>query len=110
MNQIFKKEIPNSLLFNLLDNICLKTERFYYIDYNSYKKFIYEDAHVYFIENLRNYYHDSKKYYLDRTMSYNSFTNMIRQICKHNNIIFNSKIIYNKSKYNIDYFIYLPST
>ena len=30
-----KKNIPNDLLFELLDKICLKTDKYYLIDYNS---------------------------------------------------------------------------
>jgi hypothetical protein len=45
-------------------------------------------------------------FYLERKMVYNSFTNIVRQICKLNNIMFTSQIKYNESKYNIDFFIY----
>ena len=36
----------------------------------------------------------------------NSFTNIIRQICKANNIMFSSNIRYSESNYNIEYYIY----
>ncbi len=28
-NQIFKNNVPNELLYNLLDNICSKNEKYY---------------------------------------------------------------------------------
>ena len=31
-NQIFKKNVPNELLFTLLDKICFKTDTSYLID------------------------------------------------------------------------------
>lgn len=106
-NQIFREEVPKSLLFNLLQNICLKTDKYYFIDYNSYKKFLYEEElHKTFLDTLRPLYHESKRVYLDRKMTYNSFINIVRQICKFNHIPFTSKIHYNKSSYNIDYYIY----
>jgi hypothetical protein len=106
-NQIFREEIPNSLLFGLLDKICMKTEKYYYIDYISYKKFEYEEKiKTEFLTTLRPLYHESKRTYLDRPMTYNSFVNIVRQICKRNHIPFSSKIRYNKSSYNIDYYIY----
>ncbi len=110
LKQIFRKEIPNALLFDLLDKICLKTPKYYLIDINTYKKLMYHNLHTSFTEDIIEYYHESKRFYLRRKMSYNSFINIIRQICKNNNIVFSSQIKYNKSKYNIDYFIYFTET
>jgi len=104
--QIFKSDVPNSSLFEFLDKICFKTDKYYLIDLNAYKKMLFYNYHVDFFEYLKPYYHLSKQFYLERKISYNSFTNIIRQICKHNNIMFTSQIKYNESKYNIDYFIY----
>ena len=59
-----------------------------------------------FLETLLPYYQESKRFYVERDFSYNSFVNIIRQICKSGDIMFTSKIKYNESKYNIDYFIY----
>jgi hypothetical protein len=108
MKQIFIKSVPNEILFGILETICLKTSRYYFIDLNSYRKFLYQDLHLEFIEKIRPFYHTSKWEYLDRRMTYNSFTNLIRQICKHNHVAFTSKINYNKSDYNIDYYVYIP--
>lgn len=107
-NQIFRETIlPSSLLFDMLEIVAMKTAKYYYIDYNSYKKFMYEEAmQQTFVQTIRPYYHESKQHYLDRKMTYNSFINIVRQICKNNNIPFTSKIRYNKSAYNIDYYIF----
>lgn len=104
--QIFRKVVPNHLLFVLFDKICLKTDKYYLIDINAYRKMIFYGLHTELCETLKEYYHLSKQFYLERKMTYNSFTNIIRQICKANNIMFTSQIKYNESKYNIDYFIY----
>jgi hypothetical protein len=106
LKQIFKKSVPSELLFNLLEKICLKTDTYYFIDLNSYKKMIFHEYHNDFLKELLNYYHASKSYYIEREFTYNSFINIIRQICKSNQIKFNSKIKYSSSKYNIDYLIY----
>lgn len=105
-NQIFRKIVPKEVVFELLEKICLKTDKYYFIDSNAYKKMIYNNYHIGFIETLGGYYHVSKFFYLEREMKYNSFTNIIRQICKNNGIPFSSNMNYNHSKYNIDYFIY----
>jgi hypothetical protein len=104
--QIFKSYVPNEMFFEFLDKICLKTEKYYLIDMNSYKKMLFYSHNVEFFDKIRPHYHLSKQFYLDRKITYNTFTTIIRQICKANNIMFTSQIKYNESKYNIDYLIY----
>jgi len=108
--QIFRKVVPNHVLFTLFDKICLKTDKYYLIDINAYRKMLFNNYHAELCETLKEYYHISKQFYLERKMSYNSFTNIIRQICKSNNVMFTSQIKYNESKYNIDYFIFINDT
>lgn len=105
-NQIFRKKVPNEYVFELLEKICFKTDKYYLVDINAYKKLVFHNYHVEFCNGLRDYYNLSKLFYLERKMVYNSFTNILRQICKANSIMFTSQIKYNESKYNIDYFIY----
>jgi hypothetical protein len=106
LKQIVKVPIPNSLLFDLLDSTTLKTDKYYLVDINCYKKILFHKYHAPFLKRLRKHYYYSKLYYLDREFNYASFTNIVRQICKSNNIAFESKIIYHESTYTIDYFIY----
>ena len=40
-NQIFKKQIPNELLFNLFEVLCIKNEKYYLFTINSFKKGIW---------------------------------------------------------------------
>lgn len=106
LKQIFKNNVPTEKLFLLLDQICLKTEKYYLIDLNTFKKMVFHKLHEPFLNSLYEYYHVSKQFYLTRDFTYNSFTNILRQICKSNAVMFTSNIKYNESKYNIDYFIY----
>jgi len=108
--QIFRNIVPNEILFELLEKICLKTDKYYLIDINAYKKMVFNKFYEEFCENLKEYYHTSKHFYLERKMEYNAFTTIVRQICKNNNIAFNTQILYNKSKYNINYLIYYTKT
>lgn len=105
-SQIFKKHIPVTILYDLLDKICLKRNNYYVFDMNSYKKIMYNEYHIEFLKILQEYYHTGKLFYLDRKLTYNSFTTILRQICKYEAVMYTSKINYNKSKYNIDYTIY----
>lgn len=106
LKQIFKKQVPIALLHELLDKVCLKTDKYYLVDVNAYRKIIFHEYNTAFCKTLKEYYHTSKQFYIERKFTYNSFTNIVRQICKSNNIMFSSQIKYSESEYNIDYFIY----
>ena len=107
--QIFKNKIPNNLLFDLLDKICAKIKNYYIINTISFKKGTYNTSIVDFLESCRKYYHISKRKYLDKQLTYNSFITIIRQICKHNNIQYKNENKYDKSNYVIYYYIYIPT-
>jgi hypothetical protein len=104
--QIFKHPIPKQLLTTLLDAICLKNEKHYTLNNEVFKKGIFKELIPTFIEEAREYYFNSKKIYLDRKLTYTSFTTVLRQICNYHKITYTSKIKYDKSKYDIVYYIY----
>jgi len=106
MTQIFKNKIPTEDFFILLDNICIKNNNYYIFNNIAFKKGVFDESIQKFINYCIPYYHLSKRKYLEKTLTYNSFTTIIRQICNYNNIVFSSEIKYDKSKYNIVYFIY----
>ena len=105
--QIFKKQIPNELLFNLLDAICSKNEKHYVLNKNSFKKGIFDESILKYFSRFSEYYHSSKKKYLNKKLTYNSFMTVIRQICNFNKITYTSQIKYDKSTYDIIYYIYI---
>jgi hypothetical protein len=106
LKQIFKSTVPNQVLFELLEKICFKTDKFYLFDMNAFRKITFYNLYEPFSQEIMQHYHVSKQFYLTRKLTYNSFTNILRQLCKSANIMFTSQIKYNESKYNIDYFIY----
>ncbi len=107
LNQIFKRQVDIQLLFDLLEKVCIKTEKYYLVDMNAYRKIVYYEYYEAFSQLILNNYHLSKQFYITRKLTYNSLTNIIRQICKSNNIMFTSQLKYNESQYNIDYMIYI---
>ncbi len=109
MNQIFKSTMSNNILYDLLDKICLKKDKYYFLDETSYRKMLFNNYQTEFIEELRPHYHTAKLFYLDREFTYNSFTNIVRQVCKHLNIAFESEIKYNHSQHYVNFFI-MPSS
>jgi len=106
-SQIFKNAIPEQLFIKLLDDIAIRSEKCYVINNNSYKKGIFNDTINNFINECKPYYHLSKRKYLERKLTYNSFITIIRQICNFNKITYTSQIKYDKSSYDIIYYIYI---
>jgi hypothetical protein len=108
--QIFKQNVPNELLLNMLDELCLKNNRYYIFNIDSFKKGIYNNSIPTFLETCKKYYHVSKRKYLEKKITFNSFITVLRQICNYNNITYTSQIKYDKSNYSIIYYIYYSST
>jgi hypothetical protein len=104
--QLFKTPVPPSVLFDVLEQICLKTEKYYLIDINAYKKLVFYKLHESFSTTIAEYYYNSKKFYATREMTYNSFINVVRHICKNAKIPYTSQLKYNESVYNINYMVY----
>ena len=104
--QIFKKNIPNELIFNLFDSICMKNEKHYIFNTEAFKKGIFKESIPNFLNDCKPYYHISKKIYLERKLTYNTFTTILRQICNFNKIKYTSQIKYDKSRYDIIYYIF----
>ena len=104
--QIFKKNIPNELIFNLFDSICMKNEKHYIFNTEAFKKGIFKESIPNFLINCNPYYHVSKKIYLEIKLTYNTFTTILRQICNFNKIKYTSQIKYDKSRYDIIYYIF----
>ena len=104
--QVFKKNVPISILFALLEQICLKTEKYYFLDQNAFKKLQFHDLFVKFREEIRPYYHVSKRFYIEREFTYRMFANIVRQLSRMANVRFDSEIKYHQSKYHVDYMVY----
>ena len=106
LKQIFKENIPTEKPVVWLDEFCVKNDKVYLIDHNAYKKCLFHKLANVFLDECKPFYHKSKDFYVTRKFTYNSFVNIVRQICKSNNIMFTNQIKYNESKYNIQYYIY----
>lgn len=106
-SQIFKYVIPINMMIELFDKISVKYDNYYVLNNGSYKKGIFNGDIQQFIKDCIPYYYVSKRKYLTCDLNYNHFITIIRQICKHLNIRYTSKIKYEKSSYDIIYNIYL---
>ena len=106
-SQLFKtEEFPNQLLNDFLVKTCIKNEHNQFVfDRNAFKKGIFFDLISKFLADSKPHYHKAKHYYLERKITYNFFTTVIRQICNRNQIEYTTKINYSKSRYEIAYLI-----
>ena len=105
-SQVFKQLVPSIKLFNLLEKICDSHSNHFLLSKTAFQKAKFHDLITPFCEEIKVYYHSSKTYYVTRNIDYNKFTTIIRQICRSNNISYVSKINYNKSSYDILYYIF----
>jgi hypothetical protein len=105
-SQIFKNKIPSEKIFELLENISCKNEKCFIVNNDVYKRGMYNETIPAFFEECKPYYHISKRKYLERKANYNSFITILRQICNFNKITYTSQIKYDKSNYDIVYYIY----
>ncbi len=106
VSQIFKQNFNNEILYNFLEEVAIKKDKCYIINNSVYKRAKYHNLLDSFYESLQPYYHSAKLFYLNRDNSYPRFITIIRQICKFKSISWTSEIKYNKSKYDINYYIY----
>ena len=106
-NQLFKENVPNEIIIDYIKSIGFKNTNYYILNPDSYKKTVFMDNMNKFLNEVKPYYYDSKKFYTERKMSYKNLITIIRQILKKNNIKYISKIRYQNSDYTIQYYIYI---
>ena len=106
-SQILKERIPSHILYDFCEKTAIFTsDNYYLINKSSFKKAEFNNLLNSFRDSIKQYYHKSKLYYVERELTYSKFITLLRQICKCNNISYTSKIKYDKSTYDIFYYIY----
>ena len=104
--QIFKKIVPKDILFDLLDKICECVETGdYLVDNAAYKRMKFHNYHPGFLASIIDYYHWSKRFYVEREFTYQSFINIVRQLTRIHGISMTSKTKYIESSYMIEYIV-----
>lgn len=105
-NQNFKTPVPIQLLWDFLKANCDETDMHFQITPYLFHKAEYNQQLLGFISLLKPFYHTSKVKYVERQLNYKGFSTIIRQICNAHQIKYSTKIVYNKSMYEIEYTIY----
>jgi hypothetical protein len=106
MSQLFKIKIQSSMLFDVLSKCAKNMDTYYIFNKTTYKTAKYHKHTSDFLTHIGEYYHDSKKFYANRDDTYNNFTTVLRQICKHLSIPYTSRKEYSTSTYHIYYHFY----
>lgn len=109
-SKYFKEIIPANHLFGLLQRICKIEHNEFILNYCSYKSAIFYDLISPFMEICLPYYLSNKQSYVTKPLTYKSFLTVVRHICKTNGIFYRHQIKYNKSEYEIVYYIHLSSS
>ena len=104
-SQIFKSQVPTTALFDFLNSVCNTCDDMFVFNYAAFKKANLLHLVDPFIQQIRDNYYTSKQMYVDRKQTYTTFITIVRQICKHNKLSYTTKLIYDKSKYEIIYYI-----
>lgn len=103
-DQIFKLQVPQELTLNLLDKIVLKEDNVWIVTYEKYKQGVHSGEIPAFILACVPYYHEAKKYYVATNgLTYNRFLTILRQICTHSNIPWNSPRKYFNGTFNVQF-------
>ena len=104
-DQIFKTPIPPKIMFDFLEQFAFKRQ-YYLVSKETFKKAVFHNEYSKFCENIKEYYYKCKQFYVTRNQNYKTFITILRQISKYNHLPFTSKIKYDKSSYEICYYIY----
>lgn len=107
-SQIFKTQPSIETFHKFIQENSTFSNNKYMFSKTSFKKAQLKNEIDPFIENVKNNYYSSKKFYTDRTMNYKNLITIIRQICRFHHIPFTSNIKYSNSKYEITYNIIIP--
>jgi hypothetical protein len=105
-NKIFKNTIPRQFLWDFLKLNFDETDTHFQVTTYLFHKMEYNQQLEGFITFLKPFYHNSKRKYIERQINYKSFLTIIRQLCNTHQIKYNTKLVYNKSTYEIEYSIF----
>lgn len=110
ISQIFKDKIPLDVLEDFIKkNSIIERDRYIFNKY-CFKKISMKGELDIFLKTLIPYYHISKRYYVEREITYVRFATILRQICNLHKIDVISKIKYSNSNYENIYFINLNTS
>ena len=109
MSQLFKKKYAPKKLMDFLKKICVIKNNHFTLTKDSYKRAQLLNILDPFLKDTKEHYFPSKQHYITRPMRFSYFVTIIRQLCKECCMGWASDISYDKSSYNMRYYIYFTS-
>lgn len=110
MCRIFYEPVDIEILYDLLDEICLKTDKYYQYNELAFRKMVFQNMHPNFLNRVLPFYRENKQLYITREISPNMFFTIIKQICNANNIPIESKTNKLDGGYRIEHHIFHSAT
>ena len=109
-SQIFSSAPPKDTLIDFIKAHATPYNKYYIFSDIKFKQAKWNEKIDEFINAMKgNYFKSKMEKYVNKALTYKSFANILRQICRFHGIIFFSKIKYIKSKHITEYFIVIPS-
>jgi hypothetical protein len=103
-------KLSKETFIQFLNNIAIhKTDTYFYITPDSYKKANYNNSLDTFILDISSCYPKSKQYFINRPFNYKRLCTVIRQLSNYFSFTYVSELKYDHSTYSISYKIYTTS-
>ena len=97
MSRIFFEPVEAKILYDLLEQICQKTEKHYIFNELAYRRMKFLNLHIPFLNTIVGRYQSSKQFYVTRKQTYQTFLTIVKQLCHHNRIPITSSVQYFES-------------
>ena len=111
-SQLFKTPIPLNILtdFLFLCSVPDDNKKKIVFDLHAYKRAVYNQILQPFLDACKPFYFASKQKYLSpQPLTFVSVATIIRQICRFHRVSFSKHLVYDKSSYEMVYYISLDS-
>jgi hypothetical protein len=106
--QIFKTKAPLSLLVEFLDGACERDGNARVLSKRAYRAAALRGEVNALCTRAACHYQASRRYYVERPMTYPRFVTVIRQLCRLHGLECSSSILYSGAQYEISYRVSLP--
>jgi hypothetical protein len=107
MTQIIKPGLSIQVLYDLLGVYIASNKLF--VTNSLYKKVVSNNTNAIFVQTILPFYHKSKQFYCLRTMTYNRWLTILRQLCKYFKLPYTSTVRYHSSTYDMTLLILVSS-
>ena len=108
--QLLKEAVPPQALADWVGKICAADGRFRVLSKAAYRSADESGQITAFREAMAPFYHESKRHYATRPMTYTRFATLLRQLAKATGFLFTSRIVYSRSTYEIRYYLSCPNS